>query len=98
MIITGYPTETLEDYEFTKQWFSDRVQYNKTISRLFLSPLEILPGTGLERNISKYGIIVAKDNLQIWQTAGISKSTRLEYHQSLVDLCKNKLKFNLDAY
>ncbi|WP_353480121.1 radical SAM protein [Haliscomenobacter sp.] len=98
MIITGYPTETLEDYEYTKQWFKDRVQYNNTIRRLFLTPLTILPGTGLERNISKYGIIVSEENRRVWQTAEISRSARLEHHQSLVDLCKNKLKFNLDAY
>ena len=54
MIITGYPTETLEDYEYTKQWFRDRVQYNETISRLFLSSITMLPGTGLDRNRKNY--------------------------------------------
>lgn len=98
MIITGYPTETLEDYEFTKQWFRDRAHYNKTITRLFLTPVAILPGTGLERNVDKYGIIVDENNLRNWQTASISRITRIAHHRSLVDLCRNELKFNLDAY
>ena len=27
LLIIGYPTETHEDFEFTKQWFQDRQQY-----------------------------------------------------------------------
>lgn len=95
MIITGYPTETIEDYEFTKQWFRDRAHYNNTISRLFLSQLEILPGTGLERNIENYKIVV--DGFTI-KTPGIDAQTRQQHHRSLIELCRDELKFNLDAY
>jgi len=98
MIITGYPTETLEDYEFTKQWFRDRAQYNSTIHRLFLSQATILPGTGLERNIDKYKIIVDVNNPRQWQTETIDRQTRYTYQKELVDLCRNQLKFNIDAY
>ena len=98
MIITGYPTETIEDFEFTRQWFQDRVQYNGTISRLFLSPAIILPGTGLERNISKYSIMIKNNNLSEWNTAHVDTNTRKKYHEDLVDFCSNTLKFNLDAY
>jgi radical SAM superfamily enzyme YgiQ (UPF0313 family) len=98
MVITGYPTETIKDYEFTQQWFRDRVQYNDTIVRLFLNPADILPGTELERNISKHGIIIKDNNLRKWNTATIDADTRQRYHRELVDLCRNKLKFNLDAY
>ena len=98
MIITGYPTETLEDYEFTKQWFRDRVQYNDTISRLFLSPATILPGTGLERNMKKYGIITIGKSLLNWQTKQITSEQRNLYQQELVSLCRNELKFNLNEY
>jgi radical SAM superfamily enzyme YgiQ (UPF0313 family) len=98
MIITGYPTETVADFEFTQQWFRDRAQYNDTIIRLFLSPLGILPGTGLERNISKHGIIIKNNNLREWNTAHVDADTRQKYHKELVDLCRNELKFNLDAY
>jgi radical SAM superfamily enzyme YgiQ (UPF0313 family) len=97
MIITGYPTETIEDYEFTKQWFQDRVQYKDTISRLFLTPITILPGTELERNISKHGIII-KNNSKNWNTATIDANTRQNYHNELVILCRDKLRFNLNGY
>jgi hypothetical protein len=96
MIITGYPTETKEDYEFTKQWFRNHAQYNKVISRLFLSPLGIIPGTQLHRNISKYHIIVDTSNKQ-WSTRDISDVEREQYHNELVSLCV-ELGFNLDAY
>jgi radical SAM superfamily enzyme YgiQ (UPF0313 family) len=98
MIITGYPTETVEDYEFTKQWFCDRVQYKDVITRLFLTPVAILPGTGLERNISKHNIIIKDNNTDNWHTATVDADTRKKYHQELVDLCRNKLQFNLDEY
>lgn len=98
MIITGYPTETRADWEFTKQWFIDRAKYNKTISRLFLSPAAILPGTGLHRNIESHGIMwIGKPNFKNWQTKNINFNERLEYHSGLVEMCK-KLGFNLDAY
>ena len=98
MIITGYPTETIEDYEFTKQWFRDRVQYNKVITRLFLSPITILPGTGLERNLKKHGVIFDANKPRQWSTQTIDLHTRQKHHNELVDLCKYKLKFNIDAY
>jgi len=98
MIITGYPTETREDYEFTKQWFKDRAKYNKVIKRLFLSPITILPGTGLHRKIHEYGIVVNGVSLKNWSTEKITEEERLAYHKELVDLCHNQLKFNIDAY
>lgn len=94
MIITGYPSETLEDYEFTKQWFRDRSKYNKVISRLFLSPIDIIPGTQLHKNMKSYKIIPVKDN---WETSTISLDKRIQHHWELVDLCY-KLGFNTDAY
>ena len=98
MIITGYPTETFEDYEFTKQWFKDRVHYRDTIARLFLTPAAILPDTGLFRNMEKYKIIRIGAGTSKWETKEISELARKSYHQSLVTLCRDELKFNIDAY
>jgi len=95
MIITGYPSETVEDYEFTKQWFRDRMHYNKVIKRLFLTPLGILPGTQLDNNREKYGIIPLKSG---WQTSTIDQDTRLQYHRELVRICRDECKFNIDAH
>jgi radical SAM superfamily enzyme YgiQ (UPF0313 family) len=98
MIITGYPTETQKDWEFTKQWFKDRSRYSKTISRLFLTPAGILPGTGLHRNMESHKIMwIGKPSVVNWQTEDIAISERRKYHSELVTLCK-ELGFNLDAY
>jgi hypothetical protein len=98
MIITGYPTETKKDWEFTKQWFRDRSQYKDTIARLFLNPAGILPGTGLHRNAESHGIIwIGKPNLHNWHTNDINRNERSKYHSELVLFCK-ELGFNLDAY
>jgi radical SAM superfamily enzyme YgiQ (UPF0313 family) len=99
MIITGYPTETKDDWEFTKTWFQERAKYSKIISRLFLTHAGILPGTGLSRNAESHGIYWLKDTSKItnWETKDISIEERMSYHKELVNLCKN-LGFNLDAY
>jgi len=98
MIITGYPTETREDWEFTKNWFKERSHYNDTISRLFLSPAGILNGTELQRNMKSHGIIwLGGNKLTRWETKNINFNERMSYHSELVELCKN-LGFNLDEY
>lgn len=95
MIITGYPTETVEDYEYTKQWFRAHAQYKDVVTRLFLSPLTILPGTALARNRKKYKITI--DGQHNWRGT-VDLATRQAYHQELVAICRDELGFNLDAY
>jgi len=97
MIITGYPSETLQDYEFTKQWFRDRAHYKNVISRLFLSPAEIIPGTQLHKNMDKHKIIPIKENKK-WQTETITIEERKKYHNELVHLCSKELGFNIEVY
>jgi radical SAM superfamily enzyme YgiQ (UPF0313 family) len=54
LLIAGYPTETQDDYEFSKQWFRDRKQFSKnTVAHVQLTRLGILPGTQLDRTIDK---------------------------------------------
>lgn len=98
MIITGYPTENREDWEFTKQWFRDRQQYNNTITRLFLSPAVVLPGTGLQRAAEEYQLILTTNGADgKWYTNDISYDDRIQYHKELVSMCRD-LGFRLDAY
>jgi radical SAM superfamily enzyme YgiQ (UPF0313 family) len=57
LLISGYPTETRADWEFTKQWFRDRTEYAGTpVNRVVTSNLFIMPGTLLERNSASYGL------------------------------------------
>ena len=99
MIITGYPTETKEDWEYTKQWFKDRAHYAKTIARLFLTPIGILSGTGLERNFHSLDLIKIPTSASytVWETKTISYSERMAYNADLNSLC-SEIGFNLDAY
>jgi hypothetical protein len=54
LLIAGYPTETLEDYEFSKQWFRDRKHFSKNSVHLVqLTSPTILPGTQLDRTMNK---------------------------------------------
>lgn len=54
LLIAGYPTETDEDYEFSKQWFRDHKQYSKnSVHHVQLTHPTILPGTELEKRMSQ---------------------------------------------
>ena len=100
LIITGYPTETLEDYEATKQWFRDRKRYNKVIKRLLMTPCAILPGTELERNSEELGLTADGPYPVIhWYSkkSQITREQREQHHKELVSLCR-KEGFNLDAF
>jgi len=104
MIITGYPTETLEDYEYTKQWFRDRKHYaTNPVAKLFLNPLVILPNTGLDKKSKELGIIkIASGPLSgsrwVNTKSEISLEQRNKYHIELVKLCQEECGFNLDVY
>lgn len=51
LCISGYPTETDEEFEMSKQWFRDRKHYaNNPVMGVQLSHIGILPGTTLEKN------------------------------------------------
>jgi hypothetical protein len=52
LMIAAYPTETVEDYEATKQWFIDHKEFsNNTINQIQVTVPTILDGTELEKNI-----------------------------------------------
>jgi|694.fasta_scaffold76851_7 hypothetical protein len=90
LMIVAYPTETLADYEYTKQWFRDRKQYaNNSVVALNLSLASILPGTELDRRSDDYGI--KKGNLpSIWinQNLNITPKQRVKYLLELQQVCK----------
>jgi len=88
LLIVGYPTETREDFEFTKQWFRDRAQYaNDPISSVVLSMSAILPNTQLERKQQDYGIIRGEiPTVWMTQISAIGTEDRLKHYNELNDL------------
>lgn len=87
LMIVGYPTETREDFEFTKQWFLDRAEYAKDpIKNVVLSLAAILPNTQLDKRREQYGITPGSIPT-IWITQQmISTVERVKYHDDLAEL------------
>lgn len=51
LCISGYPTETDEEFELSKQWFRERKKYiNNSVMGVQIAGIDILPGTTLEKN------------------------------------------------
>lgn len=88
LIIAGYPTETLEDYEFTKRWFVKRRQYAKDpIININLSPASVLPNTQLARKADEYGLKVGTlPTIWINQQLNISQELREKYQKELYEI------------
>lgn len=92
LIIVGYPTETRDDYEFTKQWFRDRVEtygYNDPVTFINMSHSAILENTQLERSIEKLNITKGK-YATVWfnNQTQISAKERAQYYRDLYEICK----------
>jgi radical SAM superfamily enzyme len=92
LLIVGYPTETREDYEFTKQWFKDRVNVygnNNPVCGINLAPLAILDGTGLDKKSNELKLDRG-ENINIWinRETKISQDERAEYYKELFQICQ----------
>jgi hypothetical protein len=91
LMIVAYPTETFEDYEFTKQWFRDHRHYaQNSVKHLNLSFASILPGTQLKRNSEKYNIKQGRlPSIWINQKLNITTQQRIEYLLELKKICQD---------
>lgn len=89
LLIIAYPTETLEDYEYTKKWFLNKKDYaNNSIKTVGLSLASILPGTQLSRNADKYNVQKGKlPSIWINQNLKITEQQRVEYLLELQKIC-----------
>lgn len=96
LMIVAYPTETREDFEYTKQWFRDRKHYaNNSVIFVALSFASILPGTQLARRSSEYGIKKGKlPSIWINQNLSITSAERKQYLLELYNVCQNECNFN----
>lgn len=90
LMITGYPTETLDDYEFTKQWFRDRRRYaGNGVTKVLLSFASILPNTQLSRNSQDLKIVKGKlPSIWIRPESNISIAHRKQYLLDLQKICE----------
>jgi radical SAM superfamily enzyme YgiQ (UPF0313 family) len=98
LIITGYPTETLEDYEFSKQWFRDRKHYaNNPVTRVQLNPANIMLGTELHRRADEYGIVnLERQIFWINQNLNIAPERRLQHQKDMQEICSRECNFVLE--
>ena len=96
LMIVAYPTETRDNFEYTKQWFRDRKHYaNNSVALVHLSFASILPGTQLARRSSEYGIKKGKlPSIWINQNLSITSAERKQYLLELYDVCQNECNFN----
>ena len=90
LLISGYPTETLEDWEETKQWFISNAWYSPFIREIQIVKAAILPGTELERKKDTYGIVVTGPSFWANKSLNISTQQRMAYHSELVHLARSQ--------
>ena len=97
LMISGYPSETVEDYITIKQWFRDRKHFaNNPIKIVRISSLSIIPNTELYRNAKKYNILNADSDFgQGWINSelNISPAQRKIHHAELKKLCAEECNF-----
>lgn len=90
LMITGSPSETRQDYEFTQQWFKDRISYaGNSVRAVQLNQASILPGTEWYRkteenkiDLGQYPVIWLNRNIRITQ------HERVTYWKELVEICR----------
>lgn len=89
LIMTGNPTETRNDYEFTKQWFKDRYRYaGNSVNNIQLSMASVLPGTQWDRNQEQMNLQVGKfPSIWINQDTNITAKERSSYWGELLEIC-----------
>lgn len=94
LIMTGNPTETREDYDFTKQWFIDRYQYaGNSVENVLLSVASVLPGTEWDRKQDQLNLEVGKfPSIWINKSTKITAEERTKYWHELLDICVPYMK------
>lgn len=94
LMIVAYPTETFDDFEYTKQWFRSKKDYAECINFVNLSFASILPGTQLSRRSDEYGIKKGKlPSIWINQNLKITSEDRIKYLLELEKICRDECGF-----
>lgn len=85
LLIVGYPTETKQDFDYTKQWFRERARFaSLPIKNVICTLSAILPNTELDRRHQQYGIVKG-DIPVIWmsQNSMVTQQDRLTHLDQL---------------
>ena len=90
LMIVAYPSETIEDFSYTKEWFKQRYNFaQNSIIGVILSYSSIIPDTALSRKAEEYGITLGKYPTVWFNTrSGISAEIKTQHMQDLIDICK----------
>ena len=89
-MIVAYPSETIEDFSYTKEWFKQRYRFAQdSIIGVILSYSSIIPDTALSRKAEEYGITVGKYPT-VWfnKRSGISAKIKTQHMEDLIDICR----------
>lgn len=90
LLMVAYPTETVEHFEFTKQWFRDRLHYAQdSVIGVNLALASVLPGTQLEQRKDQYGLSLGKYP-SVWfnQNLAITAQQRQQHLEDLYEICR----------
>jgi len=95
LLISGYPTESLADYEATKQWFRDRKQFtNNSVIKVNVSQAGIIYNTALYKNADKYNIINFHTGTNwVNKELNIAVDQRTQYHNELKNIISKECNF-----
>lgn len=86
LLIAGYPSENINDYEFSKNWFRQRKHFaNNTVMGVQVTSPGILPGTKLETTID----IKNFNNLA---------QQRIDHRTELIRVITEECGFSLNPY
>lgn len=88
LLIVDYPTESVADYEATKNWFIKNQRYANIIREVAFARAGIIPNTQLDRRSKEYGIV---QNGYIWMNAklGIDVETRYKLGEEVIELVES---------
>ena len=91
LLMIAYPTETREDFEFTKQWFKDRTHYAfNSVRYVGWAHASILDNTKLDRNSVQLNVVKGEKYGFHWinQTTQITPAERAKYGEELFEICR----------
>lgn len=86
LCISGYPTETDEEYEYSKRWFYEHSNYaNNSVAGVQLAVAAILPGTQLEQKIDRRTFLMMQQknkqkHIELEQVIKTAGFTILDYN------------------